>query len=292
MRVLITGATGFVGKNLIQKMEGEHDLHILVRPNTNWTDLGISNVFEFLDNTAQLAEYLKEKHIDGIIHLASLYIAEHKTEQVKDIVISNVYLGTALLEACKIAGTKWFLNTGTIWQNYNAQDYSDEYHPVNLYSASKEAFMTMAQYYTETTDIRFCTLKLCDTYGPNDTRSKIFALFHQIAKSGDVLQMSPGNQKLDILHIDDVINGFLMMVNILATNEEILDEYVLTSGSHISLKVLAETFTKVTGQNINVNWGGRPYRIREVMKPWKGTPVPKWMPIINIEKGIKSLYCN
>jgi nucleoside-diphosphate-sugar epimerase len=292
MRVLITGATGFVGKNLIQKMKREHDLHILVRPNSNWADLGISNVFEFSDNTAQLAEYLKEKHIDGIIHLASLYIAEHKTEQVKDIVISNVYLGTALLEACKIAGTKWFLNTGTIWQNYNAPDYSDEYHPVNLYSASKQAFMTMAQYYTETTDIRFCTLKLCDTYGPNDTRSKIFALFHQIAKSGDVLQMSPGNQKLDILHIDDVINGFLTMVNLLATNKEILDEYVLTSYSHISLKEIAETFTKVTGQNINVNWGGRLYRIREVIKPWKGTPVPKWMPIINIEKGIKSLYCN
>jgi len=292
MRVLITGATGFVGKNLIQKMNREYDLHILVRPNSNWEDIGISNVFEFSDNTTQLAEYLKEKHIDGIIHLASLYIAEHKTEQVKDIVISNVYLGTALLEACKIAGTKWFLNTGTIWQNYNAPDYSNEYHPVNLYSASKQAFMTMAQYYTETTDIRFCTLKLCDTYGPNDTRSKIFALFHQIAKSGEVLQMSPGNQKLDILHIDDVTNGFLLMVNLIAKNREILDEYVLTSHNHISLKEIAKTFTKVTGQNININWGGRPYRIREVIKPWKGTPVPKWIPRVNIEKGIKTLYSN
>lgn len=70
-----------------------------------------------------------------------------------------------MLEACKKAETKWFLNTGTIWQNYNVSDKSDEYNPVDLYAASKQAFITMAKYYTETSKLRFCTLKLCDTYG-------------------------------------------------------------------------------------------------------------------------------
>lgn len=291
MKILITGATGFVGKNLIRKMESEHELYILVRPNSNWGELGVQHVFEFSDNTVQLAEYLKENQINGIIHLASLYVTEHNTQQVKDIVLSNVYLGIALLEACKIAGTKWFLNTGTIWQNFNAPDYSDEYHPVNLYAASKQAFMTMAQYYIETSDIRFCTLKLCDTYGNNDTRKKIFALFRQISETGETLKMSLGEQKIDIVHINDVVDGFIQMVKLLALDTELKREYVLTSGQQISLKELAKVFSETAGCKLNIEWGGREYRLREVMKPYVGNRLEKWAPTVSLEEGIKIQLC-
>ena len=205
MNILITGATGFVGKHLTASLKNKHKLFILARPGSNCSSIDAEGFFIFDDNIPMLVEYLGQKKIDGVIHLASLYIAEHKSEQIKDLVLSNIYLGTALLEACKEAGVRWFLNTGTIWQNYNVLDGSDEYNPVNLYAASKQAFMTMARYYMETSGIRFCTLKLCDTYGPDDTRRKIFALFEQIAKTGETLDMSPGEQLLDIIHIDDVV---------------------------------------------------------------------------------------
>lgn len=270
MNILITGATGFVGKHLVRKLKDKHELHVLVRPGSVFHDLEISNVFEFSDNTKELGEYMKNHKIDGVIHLASLYISEHKSEQIKDIILSNIYLGTALLEACAIAGTKWFLNTGSIWQNYNSPDYSDEYHPVNLYAASKQAFMTMAQYYVETCNIRFCTLKLCDTYGPNDTRRKIYALFEQIAKSGDSLDMSPGEQKLDIVHIDHVVDCFELLADYLNEGRELRNEYVVTSGKQLTLKDLASHYEEDNKVKLNINWGGRQYRKREVMKPYIG----------------------
>lgn len=270
MNLLITGATGFIGKHLVRKMKEKHELHVLVRPESSFQDLAIPNVFVFSDNTEELGEYMKKYKIDGIIHLASLYISEHKSEQIKDIVLSNIYLGTALLEACALAGTKWFLNTGSIWQNFNSPDYSDEYHPVNLYAASKQAFMTMAQYYVETYNIRFCTLKLCDTYGPNDTRRKIYALFHQIAESGEILDMSPGEQKLDIVHINQVTYCFEKLADYLNVGKELRKEYVVTSGKQFTLKELASQYEEEHNVKLNINWGGRQYRKREVMKPYIG----------------------
>lgn len=288
MNILITGATGFVGKHLISNLSGKHRVHILVRPNSNYASLCVNRVFTFTDDIDQLAKYFHDEKIDGVIHLASLYIAEHKSEQIKDIILSNIFLGTALLEACKKAGTKWFLNTGTIWQNYNVPDKSDEYNPVDLYAASKQAFITMSTYYIETSNIRFCTLKLCDTYGPGDTRKKIFSLFERIALSGETLDMSPGDQKLDLLHVDDVVKGIKHLMEML--NDEsnsLLSEYVLSSGCHISLKELAVLYERNHHVKLNINWGGRAYRQREVMRPYKGNILPGWIceVLININGG-------
>ena len=276
MRILVTGATGFVGQHLLPYLEKQgHEVYALVRPSTDGSKVYTNHLYVFEDDIEHLASYLLENHVDGIIHLASLYIAEHKPEDIKNIVTSNVYLGTAVMEAAVKAGVKWFLNTGTIWQNYNVEPYSDRYCPVNLYAASKQAFMDMAKYYTEVSDIRFCTLKLCDTYGANDTRRKIFALFEQIAKTGECLKMSPGEQKLDIVHIDNVVRDFEALAEKLDNGEQLREEYVVSSGRQRSLKEIAKQYEIDHQVILNIEWGGRPYRKREVMVPYIGYQLPK-----------------
>lgn len=276
MRILVTGATGFVGQHLLPYLEKQgHEVYALVRPSTDGSKIYTNHLYVFEDDIEHLASYLLENHVDGIIHLASLYIAQHKPADIKNIVTSNVYLGTAVMEAAIKAGVKWFLNTGTIWQNYNVEPYSDKYCPVNLYAASKQAFMDMAKYYTEVSDIRFCTLKLCDTYGANDTRRKIFALFEQIAKSGECLKMSPGDQKLDIVHIDNVVRDFEALAEKLDNGEQLREEYVVSSGRQKSLKEIAKQYEIDHQVILNIEWGGRPYRKREVMVPYIGHQLPK-----------------
>lgn len=276
MRILVTGATGFVGQHLLPYLEKQgHEVYALVRPSTDGSKVYTNHLYVFEDDIEHLASYLLENHVDGIIHLASLYIAEHKPEDIKNIVTSNVYLGTAVMEAAVKAGVKWFLNTGTIWQNYNVEPYSDTYCPVNLYAASKQAFMDMAKYYTEVSDIKFCTLKLCDTYGANDTRRKIFALFEQIAKTGECLKMSPGDQKLDIVHIDNVVRDFEALAEKLDNGEQLREEYVVSSGRQKSLKEIAKQYEIDHQVILNIEWGGRPYRKREVMVPYIGHQLPK-----------------
>lgn len=285
MNILVTGATGFIGKNLIKSLQSNHQIHLLIRPSSDYTSLSVKKTFIFKDNIEELADYLKVEKIDGIVHLASLYVTEHMSCQIKDMILSNIYFGVALLEACKIAKIKWFLNTGSIWQNYNSADLSDDYCPANLYAASKQAFIDMANFYTMVTDLRFCTLKLCDTYGPGDTRNKIFAIFEKIAKSGEQLDMSLGYQRLDILHIDDVVSGFIHLINMLQDDSCFLrSEYVLSSGKHYSLRELARIFEEKYQVKLNIKWGGRPYRQREIMIPYKGNVLVNWKPVNKLKK--------
>ena len=284
MKILVTGATGFIGTNLTRELRKKHELYILGQFEGDPEKLGLPGIV-MTDDILHLADYIKANEIKGIIHLASHYLTVHTPEQVKDLVSSNVYFGTAVLEAASLAGcVKWFLNTGSIWQNYNVKGTA--YNPVNLYAATKQAFIDMAKYYSDVFGIRFCTLKLCDTYGPNDTRKKLFKLFKDYSESGEVLKMSPGEQKIDLIYITDIIAGFTQLAELLSSDTELEDEYVLTSGRQIPLKELAQLFCEVSGRKLNIEWGGRPYRDREVMVPWKGTPVPGWKAEVGIEKGI------
>lgn len=286
MNILITGATGFIGQHLLKSLLQEHEIHVLIRPSTRWEDNFNLKKFIFNDNIEELREYLIANQIEGIIHLASLFIAQHQSCQCKDLILSNVFLGTAVLEAAKKTNVQWFLNTGTYWQNYLHD--STEYNPVNLYAATKQAFIDIAKYYTETSDIKFVTLKICDTYGPNDPRKKLMALFKKYAESGEQLKMSPGQQKINLLYIDDVVNGFTTLVNLLCSKTQLEEEYALSAKKTYSLQELAGIFETVSKKKLNILWGGLPYREREVMIPWqRGNIVPGWEPKTDIHQGIE-----
>lgn len=291
MNILVTGATGFIGMHLVKELTKEHTIHLLIRSTTDIVHLTTKNFFVFDDNINELSIYLKQNEIDGIVHLASLYIAQHHVNEIKDLILSNIYLGTAILEASVTAGVKWFLNTGTIWQNYISN--SKEYCPVNLYAATKQALIDLAKYYTETSSIQFCTLKLCDTYGPKDTRKKILTLFKEISETGETLDMSPGEQKIDLLHIDDVVDGFIKLILLLDNQRANYPEYVLTSSRLLTLKELAELYQNISNKKLYINWGGKSYRPREVMIPWqKGIKVPDWNSSISLQLALKKFEDN
>ena len=266
MNILVTGATGFIGTHLVEELRKSHQLFILGQFPGDPEKLGLPG-YIVDDDIPRLAEYIREHKISGIIHLASLYLTVHKPEQIRTLVDSNVFFGTSVLEAASLSGcVRWFLNTGSIWQNFRSS--SDAYRPVS-----------------------FCTLKLCDTYGPGDPRPKIFKLFTDCAESGEVLKMSPGEQLLDILYISDVVSGFCRLVELLASDTQLGEQYVLSSGEQRSLRSLAATFERISGRPLPVEWGGRPYRDREVMVPWRGPLLPGWKPSVDLETGIR-LFLN
>ena len=285
MNILVTGATGFIGTHLTAELRKKHRLFILGQFVGDPEKLDLPG-YVMTDDIPALAAYIREQEIEGIIHLASLYLPTHRPEQVKDLIDSNVFFGTAVLEAASLSGcVRWFLNTGSIWQNYKVE--GNLYNPVNLYAATKQAFIDMARYYTDVSGLRFCTLKLCDTYGPGDPRPKLFKLFKDCSESGEVLKMSPGEQLLDILYISDVVSGFCRLAELLSSDRQLGEQYVLSSGEQRSLRYLAAAFERISGRQLPIEWGGRPYREREVMVPWEGPVLPGWEPEVRLEEGIR-----
>ena len=292
MNIFVTGSTGFIGSHLCRRLQREdHGVHVLLRHKDQVSAMRARGYHPFLfDGDCQsLTSYMKTEKLDGIIHLASLFLSTHKPENIDNLIASNILLGVKMLEAASTAGIRWFLNTGTFWQHYN----NEQYNPVNLYAATKEAFEVIAKYYTETSNLIFTTIKLNDTFGPGDIRPKIFNLWQKAIQSGEELLMSPGEQVMDISYIDDIIEGYLCLIRALSIDEhkELNNKsFAIYSNNRMTLKELASLFEKSVGKKIPVKWGARPYRPREVMSPQSQIPeVQGHENKTGITSGIKSM---
>lgn len=294
MKILVTGSTGFIGRSLLPCLRNNGcDVWALVRPSTDTAQLsqqGVSWVTD--DGTSDLTpELVRHGPFDGVVHLASLFLAAHRSEDVIPLVTSNILFPVRLLDAAVRSGAGWFVNTGTFWQHYDDRAYS----PVNLYAATKQAFESLARYYVEAHGLRFVTLALGDTYGPNDARPKLLNLWCRIAKTGAPLDMSEGNQKIDLVYVSDVAEAFKAAVEQLVSAncpKDPMPTYRVSSGEALSLRELSGLFQEVTGAVLPIRWGARPYRLREVLSPWEGAVavVPGWQPKVPLRLGLARLW--
>src|SRR5262249_17930566 len=206
---LVTGATGYVGRHLARALiERGWRVHALLRQTSILPpELGVEAVHchGYDGGTESVISSLEKSEPDVAFHLASLYLANHHPEQVTELLRSNVMLGAQLAEAMTLAGCLKLVNVGTGWQHYE----QSAYNPVNLYAATKQALEDLLEYYVQARGLRVITLKLFETYGPDDLRPKILNLLRQAAAQQAPLDLSPGEQLLDLVYIDDVVDAFL-----------------------------------------------------------------------------------
>jgi nucleoside-diphosphate-sugar epimerase len=103
--------------------------------------------------------------------------------------------------------------------------------------------------------------------------------------------MSPGEQRLDLVYIDDVVAAFLRAAELtgtLRTGE--IKTYAVRSGRACSLKELVRLYEQLFGKTLPIHFGGRVYRDREVMTPWQGeTTPPGWKAEVSLEEGVQRL---
>ncbi len=289
---LVTGATGFVGSHLARRLvEEEWDVHIVTRPQSSLTLLGksASEVVQHLydGTTESIVDIVGTTQPNIVFHLASLFLARHTSADVNPLIESNVLLGTQLLEAMRIHNVKRFVNTGTSWQHFENASYS----PVCLYAATKQAFDAMIAYYVEISHLCVITLSLFDTYGTDDVRPKLLNLLNRTLLRCEPLEMSPGEQLIDLVHVDDVVEAYVLAAKRLDDPWcERWQEYAVTSGNPIQLRELVALYEEISGKSLPITWGGRPYREREVMIPWNtGRRLPGWVPNISLLDGLRQI---
>jgi len=287
-KILLTGATGFIGSHLGPELVGQgFEVHALLRPSSDATQL-LPAIQIHREGTQSLASTLDQIRPDVIIHLATLFLAQHKMQDIAGLIESNIAFGTRLLEAAVLADVKRFVNASTFWQ----ESEGGGYNPANLYAATKQAFEDVLIYYTKSSDLTAISLRLFDTYGPGDPRRKLFYHLTQLSQGASTsLKMSAGVQKLNLLHVSDVTRAFVVALEIVAQqppSEHVI--YQVSSDEPLSLREVVALFEKVRGVSLPIEWGALPYRAREIFEPRSPAPrLPGWQQKIQLMAGLNTL---
>jgi nucleoside-diphosphate-sugar epimerase len=287
LRALVTGATGFLGSRLCARLVSDDwDVHSVLR---------LGPEAPPPDTTAHVHDGTTESMLgivagacpDVVFHLAGIFIATHAPADVEPLVTSNILFGTQVLEGMSAAGRTRFVNTSTCWQHY----LDAPYRPVDLYAATKQAFEDIVDYHTGATGLTAVTLTIYDTYGPGDTRGKLLGTLVRAALDGSTLGLSLGEQKLELVHVDDVVEAYVAAAALLLGGRVTAHErYALRARESVSVRELAAIVEAASGRTIEADWGARSYRDREMMEPWgAGVPVPGWAPRVLLEDGVREV---
>ncbi len=287
---LITGASGYTGARLAKKLLHEGWIvHVVVRPSSNLallTDvIDQVRVHCYQGTTDSMLRIVGDAKPDIAIHLASFASVTYRSQDIHAMLHSNVIFGTDLLEAMVFHKVHSLINTGTFSQHYDNRPYN----PNSLYAASKQAFEDIALYYLESSPLRCITLTLFDSYGPQDPRNKIVNLLYRAYVTGEPLATTPGEQLLDMVYIDDVVQAYALAASrLLQGTAEPHEKYAVSSRNPLTLRQLVALFEEEAGAKLKVEWGAKPYRAREIMVPWtEGSLLPDWHPQVDIRTGIK-----
>lgn len=134
---------------------------------------------------------------------------------------------------------------------------------------------TLAAYYVRADLLKMVTLKLLDTYGPNGPRPKLFTLFECISSSGERLKMSPGEQRLGLVYIDDVVDAFLMAGEYIETlPDRAMPSYIIAPVHLYSLREIAALYEAANGKRLEHKLGRTPIPLSESYGA--GARLPTW----------------
>ena len=277
-RALLTGVTGFLGGYTARCLIADGWQVTAVVRTSSRTELLPAALREQIvlydAEHMDLRELVREAAPDVVFHLATYYTTTHSYDEIDDLIASNVTFGTKLLDAMDRNNVRRLVYARSSWQHYRG----DDYEPANLYAASKEAFDAIVRFYEAANGLQRIGLTLFDTYGEDDRRNKLLAVLPKIAAEGKRLALSPGEQQVDFVHAEDAARAFVLAGSYLAEGRtDLCGDYVVSSGTAVTLRELIRRYECLRGEQMPVDWGARPYRVREIMIPWRGGRIlPGW----------------
>jgi CDP-3, 6-dideoxy-D-glycero-L-glycero-4-hexulose-4-reductase len=203
-KILITGSTGFLGKNILNFLiKKNFKIYDVLRLNKKKTIKKKNNYIPiFFNNLENLSILLKKINPNVIIHCATHYTLNNDTESINKIINANISFGTVLLEAFKKKKII-FINFGSMMEH----SIKNLDIPENFYALTKNIFYRIQNYYSiNNSKIKFYNLKLFDTYGLNDNRKKLIPTIIQNYKNRKTTFIKPGNLRLNLINCNNINN--------------------------------------------------------------------------------------
>lgn len=299
-RALITGASGFIGRQLARTLlNSGWTVSAMVRPSSDTEQLRASipgdSILVHDGTTGSMIELMSGVRPDTVFHLAALYVFDHRQQHLEDLIASNLLFGTQVLEAMAACDCHRLVNAATSWQNFDGVPG----RAANLYAATKQAFEVVVDYYCDAKRVQAISLEFIDTYGPLDSRGKIVERLCEAVAGEGMLDLSPGEQRLALIHVNDIAVAFAVAgmrhAELCGGEQSHLGhaKYSLRPDAEITLRELATQIEALAGKPLSANWGAKPYRHREVMAPsYRSDPLPGWQPRISLTEGLSDILKN
>jgi len=136
MKFLVTGATGFLGKHLVNRLLTEgHEVTVINQSGKKPIDKAWENV-AVIPYQGSYEIFSMIDKVDIVVHLAAFSKLYHTPDDISTLIDSNIKLGAHLLEWMVHADVEKIINISTYFENTNGKSYS----PLNFYAATKKMF--------------------------------------------------------------------------------------------------------------------------------------------------------
>lgn len=292
MKLLITGATGFVGKTLVPFLytNGITNICLLVRDVPKARGLFSGVPISIIDtNMCCWRNQVIDFNPDIVIHMATCFTGKSEHDFISDIIDTNVKFTTYLLEAISHTTCRYFINIGT-FSEYLYND--DRYFANNLYSASKTAVRPIIQFYQTQGNWHWINVIIYSPYGRYNNQKKVIDYLYSALDSDVALNFTQGEQILDFIHVDDIAAFFLSLLDQIDIFNKPYCQLYLGTGVGHSIREVASVMEKITSKKINANWGALPYRMYDTMLAIAPTEknILSWHATISLEDGL-AIYC-
>ena len=262
-RALITGASGFIGRALTERLlndgwgviaVGRDPLHL---PHAT-EQIGVARY-----DDATLAKALAGRQADLIFHLAAYGVAPGQRDP--DLMFDVNVAGTsAMVRAAKLVGARALVYAGSSAEYAEAPSGMaiTEDYPLTtraLYGASKAAGGLWARAMAAREGISFQWLRVFGVYGPGEAPHRLLPAIATKLARDETVDLSPGNQIRDLLYIDDVVSALVLGAEAALAGEE--GPFNLCSGQPVSVRDVAIAVADALGKpRDKLIFGAIPYR--------------------------------
>jgi UDP-glucuronate 4-epimerase len=259
MKVLVTGAAGFIGFHLVKRLLQDGHTVVGLDNMNDYYDVSLKQArldeisksiqkgpgpfFQFVemdlvDGTGLMALFATEK-FDYVLHMAAQAGVRYSLEQPMAYVNSNVVGFTNLLEACRAYPPKHVLyasSSSVYGANtkvpFAVEDRVDQ--PISLYAATKKSNELFAYTYAHLFGLKLTGLRFFTVYGPWGRPDMATYLFTDAMVQGKPIKVfNGGEMSRDFTYIDDIVDGVMALMG-----SNSLSKTVYNLGNHQPVALL------------------------------------------------------
>ncbi|WP_334049551.1 NAD-dependent epimerase [Alteromonas gracilis] len=246
MKILVTGAAGFIGAAVSQYLINRGDQVVGIDNINNYYDVSLkyarlneiksstaADLFSFVEMGVEerdkMAALFEEHKFDRVVHLAAQAGVRYSLENPNAYVDSNIVGFVNILEGCRHNKVEHlvYASSSSVYGANETMPFSEQHnvdHQVSLYAASKKANELMAHTYSHLYNLPTTGLRFFTVYGPWGRPDMALFKFTKAILEGKTIQVyNYGNHRRDFTYIDDIVEGVIRSLDNVAKPNESWD---------------------------------------------------------------------